>query len=109
MNELILPRRRFLLGAASLLAAPAVIRVAKLMPISVERVEYKKLWRVSYYHAWPTDQPMFSAYDESLIYATEREVAALRGLPGVCRFTRREIRAEKHTVSVLLPRTEISL
>ena len=33
MSELILPRRRFLLGAASLLAASAAIRAAKLMPI----------------------------------------------------------------------------
>lgn len=40
MSELILPRRNFLLGAASsLLAAPAVIRVAKLMPIKGYRME----------------------------------------------------------------------
>jgi hypothetical protein len=30
-----LPRRKFLVGAASLLAAPAVIRVARLMPVRV--------------------------------------------------------------------------
>lgn len=40
MSELILPRRNLLLGgAASLLAAPAVIRVAKLMPIKGYKVE----------------------------------------------------------------------
>ena len=34
MTNLILPRRNFLLGLASLFAAPAVIRVASIMPIS---------------------------------------------------------------------------
>jgi hypothetical protein len=36
MAELIIPsRRRFLLGAGALLAAPAIVRVASLMPVSV--------------------------------------------------------------------------
>lgn len=36
MSDLILPsRRRFLLGAGALLAAPAIVRVASIMPVSV--------------------------------------------------------------------------
>lgn len=35
-----IPRRAFISGLASLIAAPAVIRVAKLMPISVEPAPY---------------------------------------------------------------------
>lgn len=34
MSDLILPRRRFLAGLAAAIAAPAVIRIAPLMPIS---------------------------------------------------------------------------
>ena len=33
MTNLILPRRKFLLGLGALVAAPAVIRVARLMPV----------------------------------------------------------------------------
>jgi hypothetical protein len=35
MAELITSRRRFLMGAGVILAAPAIVRVANLMPISV--------------------------------------------------------------------------
>jgi hypothetical protein len=35
MGQLILPRRKFLLGLASLIAAPAVVRPEILMPIKV--------------------------------------------------------------------------
>lgn len=44
-----IPRRAFISGLASLIAAPAVIRVAKLMPISMQRphvitlAEYAKM------------------------------------------------------------------
>lgn len=38
---LILPsRRRFLFGAGALLAAPAIVRVASLMPVSVQEGTY---------------------------------------------------------------------
>lgn len=37
MTDLILPRRKFLAGAAAFLAAPAIVRVASLMPVKAER------------------------------------------------------------------------
>lgn len=36
MTQLILPRRKFLSGALAFIAAPAIIRVAQLMPIKVQ-------------------------------------------------------------------------
>ena len=33
MAELILPRRKFLMGAAALFAAPAIVRASSLMPV----------------------------------------------------------------------------
>jgi hypothetical protein len=39
MNSLILPRRRFILGAAALVAAPAIVRAASLMPVKVWQPE----------------------------------------------------------------------
>lgn len=33
MNELILPRRRFLQGLVGLVAAPAIVRIAAMMPV----------------------------------------------------------------------------
>lgn len=39
MNLIVPSRRRFLFGAAAVLAAPAIIRVAQLMPISVLQPE----------------------------------------------------------------------
>jgi hypothetical protein len=39
VNSLILPRRRFLVGALSLLTAPAIVRAASLMPVKVWRAE----------------------------------------------------------------------
>lgn len=33
MSNLVLPRRRFLAGMAALFAAPAIVRVASLMPV----------------------------------------------------------------------------
>lgn len=36
MSELLLPRRKFLLGAAALLAAPAIVRASSLMPIKAQ-------------------------------------------------------------------------
>lgn len=44
MTDIILPRRKFLIGAASLLAAPAVIRVARLMPVRVVPVIEKRMF-----------------------------------------------------------------
>jgi hypothetical protein len=35
MSQLVIPRRRFLAGLLGLVAAPAVVRAASLMPISV--------------------------------------------------------------------------
>ena len=43
MSNLILPRRAFLTGLASLLAAPAVVRAEALMPIKVWRP--RLIWR----------------------------------------------------------------
>jgi len=37
VTDLILPRRKFLAGAAAFLAAPAIVRVASLMPVKAER------------------------------------------------------------------------
>lgn len=37
MSNLILPRRRFLTGLATLFAAPAIVRAASLMPVKAER------------------------------------------------------------------------
>jgi hypothetical protein len=34
MTSLVLPRRKFLLGLTSIFAAPAIVRVASLMPLS---------------------------------------------------------------------------
>lgn len=34
MNSIELPRRKFLTGLASLIAAPAIVRVSSLMPVS---------------------------------------------------------------------------
>jgi hypothetical protein len=46
MTDLILPRRGFLVGLASLLAAPAVVRAEALMPIKVWRPPLR--WRDGY-------------------------------------------------------------
>ena len=43
VSNLILPRRGFLIGLASLLAAPAVVRAEALMPIKVWRPPL--IWR----------------------------------------------------------------
>jgi hypothetical protein len=42
---LILPRRRFLTGLASLIAAPAIVRAEALMPIKVWTPP-RELWRI---------------------------------------------------------------
>lgn len=34
---MIIPRRRFFAGAAALLAAPAIVRAASIMPVKVQR------------------------------------------------------------------------
>lgn len=112
MSELILPRRRFLLSAASRVATPAVIRVAKLMPIKVNSLD-RKMWRISYVDCWP-EEPTFESFtsrSETLAWGTEKEISAYvrQGNTSRLRVFAKEIRAEKHTVSVLLPRTEISL
>ena len=36
---MIINRRNFIIGSAALVAAPAIIRVAKIMPIKVERTD----------------------------------------------------------------------
>lgn len=48
MSDLIIPRRRFLIGALSLLAAPAIVKVTNLMPVKVWRPRplYLGLWDV---------------------------------------------------------------
>ena len=46
MSNLIIPRRGFLVGLASLLAAPAVVRAEALMPIKVWRPPLR--WRDGY-------------------------------------------------------------
>jgi hypothetical protein len=40
----LLSRRKLLVGAAALVAAPAIVRVSSLMPISVERPRLVKLY-----------------------------------------------------------------
>jgi hypothetical protein len=37
MSEIILPRRKFLTGMATLFCAPAIVRASSLMPISVSQ------------------------------------------------------------------------
>jgi hypothetical protein len=47
-ERLILPRRRFLLGAAALVAAPAIVRAGVLMPIKTWPIFPKKpAWRIA--------------------------------------------------------------
>lgn len=46
-------RRRFLIGAASLLAAPAIVRVASIMPVSVPKPE----WTDYLSRRWILDDP----------------------------------------------------
>lgn len=72
MSDIILPRRKFLVGAASLLAAPAVIRVAKLMPVRVwkERCDFYTV--TSHYH-WSNSKPMFLCNNPSNLYVTPTE------------------------------------
>ncbi len=38
MTGLILPRRKFLVGAAAFLAAPAIVRASSLMPVKAEKI-----------------------------------------------------------------------
>lgn len=38
MTDLILPRRKFLVGAAAFLAAPAIVRASSLMPVKAEKI-----------------------------------------------------------------------
>lgn len=48
MSNLILPRRRFLTGLATLFAAPAIVRAASLMPVKAAEPEgYTVVFRTS--------------------------------------------------------------
>lgn len=40
MSDLILPRRKLLLGLGAMFAAPAIVRAASLMPVKVWREDY---------------------------------------------------------------------
>ena len=46
-EHLVLPRRRFLLGAAALVAAPAIVRAGVLMPVKTWPIFPKEpAWRI---------------------------------------------------------------
>jgi hypothetical protein len=68
-----LPRRKFLVGAASLLAAPAVIRVARLMPVRVWK-ERRYFYSSSSTYLWPRNGPRMAARGQtSHFYVTSDE------------------------------------
>lgn len=48
MDERMIGRRGFLRGAGALLAAPAIVRAASLMPVSVAPVPIEAYWSVSH-------------------------------------------------------------
>lgn len=54
MSEIILPRRKFLMGMAGLFAAPAIVRVESLMPVKslkyVTGTEILARWRLENYY-----------------------------------------------------------
>ena len=45
-QRVIVPRRRFLLGAAVVVAAPAIVRASSLMPIATDPYFGMPRWRV---------------------------------------------------------------
>jgi hypothetical protein len=45
---IILPRRRFLVGAASLLAAPAIVRFSSLMPVKAWETLTARVYKIDY-------------------------------------------------------------
>jgi hypothetical protein len=63
LSDLILPRRRFLTGLVSLLAAPAVVRADSLMPIKVWRPPRDSLWGVPSFAVLSSEDP--SEWSES--------------------------------------------
>jgi hypothetical protein len=84
-GELILPRRRFLIGAASalgLLSAPAIVRASSLMPVSAARVPLTgrgTLWALD--HNWFLYSGGFSVplrAEEIIGYTTSVRLAAGR-------------------------------
>jgi hypothetical protein len=54
---IILPRRRFLTGLASLIAAPAVVRAEALMPIKVWTPPRDSLWGIPSFAVLSSEDP----------------------------------------------------
>jgi hypothetical protein len=67
VSNLILPRRGFLIGLASLLAAPAVVRHEALMPVSVWRPTPQKIWRSKFVRTRAFGQDLYTCSVEKLI------------------------------------------
>ena len=60
---MILPRRRFLSGLASLITAPAVVRASTLMPIKVWTPQHGPSWSVPSFAVLSSEDP--SEWSES--------------------------------------------
>ena len=67
VSNLILPRRGFLVGLASLLAAPAVVKAEVLMPVKVWRPTLQKIWRPNFLRTRAFGQDLFVCSVEKLI------------------------------------------
>jgi hypothetical protein len=59
VSNLILPRRGFLVGLASLLAAPAVVKAEVLMPVKVWPPTLQKTWRPNFLRTRAFGQDLF--------------------------------------------------
>ena len=82
-----LPRRKFLVGAASLLAAPAVIRVARLMPVR----PFMGRALVALASRWPRAAPLIN--DEHLrnVFLRSRQLGMTRASVAFAEFELRTI------------------
>jgi hypothetical protein len=87
VSNLVRRRRGFLVGLASLLAAPAVVRAEALMPISVWRPTPQKIWRPKFVRTRAFGQDLFTCSVGKLIGCEDWALVELprfarRPLPG---------------------------
>jgi hypothetical protein len=87
VSNLILPRRGFLVGLASLLAAPAVVKAEVLMPVKMWRPTPQKIWRPGFVRTRAFEQDFYTCSVEKLIGCEDWALVELppnatRPLPG---------------------------
>lgn len=89
-------RRKLLTGFASLLAAPAIVRVSSIMPISVQPLHYRIIPQLvplsECLKAWPNSEPYYLVMPKRLVSLAQLEY------PGMQVFEQQELPDDTSTM-----------